>query len=270
MDPNGKAKSVGEPCDTSSQCMTGLQCLAGTCTEDTCRTNNDCLGVPSASCALWACVAARCVPGCFDGGLVSDAAVSVDSGMAQDSGTQTPDTGAECGAVRTATTGDLLVNEFLADPPADIPGDANLDNQTSSSDDEFIEIGNVSGDKIQLSGVSISDARGVKHVFGEYVLDCNQVVVVFGGGINARWPDNWFLASSGGLSLNNSGDTITIRSSTTALGSVESHTYGTEGGRDESMTRSPDLLRDARFVAHSSLPPGKLFSPGTRSDGNPF
>ncbi len=77
-------------------------------------------------------------------------------------------------------------------------------------------------------------------------------------------------ASTNGLSLNNAGDTISIRSSATATGDIDAYTYEDEGGRDESLTRAVDLLKDEPFVSHSSLPPGKAYSPGTRSDGNPF
>jgi hypothetical protein len=239
------------------------------CTAGTCRTASDCVGLPSAACAEWACVAALCVSGCYDGGLPADA--PLDSGTIADAGHSIPDSGpVACGPVRTATTSDLLLNEFLADPPPGIPGDANLDNLTDSADDEFVEIGNISGSKLQLSGVTISDGRGVKHVFSDFVLDCNKVIVVFGGGITAMWPVNWLVASSGGLSLNNSGDTISIRTSAMASSDIDAYMYGAEAGRDESLTRSPDLLKDARFVSHSSLATGKAYSPGTRSDGNPF
>jgi hypothetical protein len=269
--PPASERGPGEACDTSSQCQSGLQCLQDVCAVGACRVASDCQGIPSASCAVWACVASRCLAGCFDAGVENDAGIGLtDSGAHPDAAQTLPDAGLVCGDVKTATSGDLLLNEFLADPPAGIDGDANLDGVFSTSEDEFVEIGNISGNKLQLAGVTISDARSVRHVFSEYELDCGQVVVVFADGITAQWPANWLVSSSGGLSFNNGGDTIEIRSSTTATGVIDSYMYGAEGGRDQSLTRSPDLLKDARFVRHSDLPPNRLFSPGTRANGNPF
>jgi len=231
---------------------------------------SDCSGIPTPSCAVWACVAAKCVPGCFDGGSVADSGHDSDSGVHEDAGNSIPDAGFVCGDVKTATTGDLLLNEFLAAPPMGIQGDANRDNVTSSTEDEFVEIANVSSNKLQLLGVTISDGLNLRHVFESYELDCGKVIVVFGGGITAMWPANWITASEGRLSLNNGGDTISINSSTAASSAIETYEYGTEANRGESLTRSPDLLKDGLFVPHTSLPPNKLYSPGTKADGNPF
>ena len=165
---------------------------------------------------------------------------------------------------------DVVINEFLADPAADAPGDANGDGTRDSSDDEFIEIVNVSGADLDVSGWSISDAVQVRHTFpaGSMIpADCSAVV--FGGGS----PTGAFggalvqTASDGALGFNNGGDTITLDDGGS---STLEYVYGGEGGNDQSLTRDPDIT--GAFVEHStaSASGGALFSPGTMLDGTPF
>ena len=79
-------------------------------------------------------------------------------------------------------------------------------------------------------------------------------------------------ASSGGLSLTNSGAVITLRDQAAAV--VTLFTYGgstgLNGGASQALTRSPDVA--GGFVLHQSATgsAGRLFSPGTRVDGTPF
>lgn len=164
----------------------------------------------------------------------------------------------------------VVINEFLADPAADDPGDANGDGTRDSSDDEFIEIVNVSGTDLDISGWSISDAVQVRHTFPEgSVIPADCSAVVFGGGS----PSGSFggavvqTASEGALGFNNGGDTITIDDGGS---STLEYVYGGEGGNDQSLTRDPDIT--GAFVEHStaSASGGTLFSPGTQLDGTNF
>ena len=165
----------------------------------------------------------------------------------------------------------LVINEFLADPAGDLSGDANGDGVRDATDDEFIEVVNTGDSDIDLSGMTLSDANGVQHVFAdETTLAAGAAIVVFGGGT----PTGEFggaavvTASTGSLSLNNSGDDITLA---TADGDIiQALTYGSEGGQDVSLTRDPDLTGE--FVQHdlATGSGGAPFSPGTLINGDPF
>ncbi|MDC0835816.1 lamin tail domain-containing protein [Geitlerinema sp. CS-897] len=162
-----------------------------------------------------------------------------------------------------ATSGDVIFNEILADPD----GDANGDGVTDSSEDEFIEFLNNAGSAIDFSGWELSDGVGVRHVFPPgTILAGGEAIVVFGGGT----PTGSFgdaivqTASTGLLGLNNSGDTLTLNDGSQ---DVATYTYGSEGGDNQSLTRSPDVT--GGFVKHGTLGSSK-FSPGTQTDGSSF
>ncbi|MFK7960194.1 MAG: lamin tail domain-containing protein [Phycisphaerales bacterium] len=167
--------------------------------------------------------------------------------------------------------GDIVINEILADPAPDITGDANGDGINSTTDDEFVEIYNDTGANLDLSEAILSDGATDRHVFpiGTVIPDgCS--IVIFGGGV----PNGGFggatvqVASTGGLGLNNGGDTVTV---TDPFGGIiVTATYGS-GVADQSLTRDPDIT-GVDFVAHSTAAGsnGALFSPGTMIDGMSF
>lgn len=164
----------------------------------------------------------------------------------------------------------VVINEFLADPATGDAGDANGDGIRDSSDDEFIEIVNVSGADLDISGWSLSDAVQVRHTFpSNTIIPADCAAVVFGGDT----PTGVFggavvqTASTGALGLNNGGDTITLDD---GVASTLAYVYGSEGGNDQSLTREPDIT--GSFVLHSNAAAsgGALFSPGTQLDGAPF
>jgi LEA14-like dessication related protein len=108
-------------------------------------------------------------------------------------------------------------------------------------------------------------------------LPAGEAFVVFGGGtINAS--NGAFAcaqvvkASSGGLSLTNTGLTVVIRDAADNL--IAQFTYGgstgLNGGNDQSLTRSPDIT--GNFVQHTAATGAgpRRFSPGTKVDGTPF
>ena len=157
----------------------------------------------------------------------------------------------------------ILINEVLADPPA-LFGDANGDGIVSATQDEFIELVNTGSSAVSLAGWSLSDSAQVRHLFAPAaVISGLGFYVVFGGG-NPQGFSNAAIASTGTLSLNNTGDTVWLRDA--ASQPVDAFTYGAEGGKDVSLTRWPD--GSGGFIGHSSVNV-RAFSPGTTVDGQP-
>ncbi|HEX2163429.1 MAG TPA: lamin tail domain-containing protein, partial [Thermoanaerobaculia bacterium] len=169
----------------------------------------------------------------------------------------------------------VVIHEIHADPHSS-QGDANGDGTVSSFHDEFVELANTTWAEIDLSGWTLSDAVGVRHVFANgTVLPPREAVVVFSGGSpsgafgNAGAAGLVFTASTGQLGLNNTGDTLTLADDASAT--VQSVTYGSSAGNDQSLTRSPDLT-NAPIVGHvAASATGARYSPGTwASDGGAF
>jgi len=165
----------------------------------------------------------------------------------------------------------IVVNELHADPAGDISGDANNDGVRSSGADEFVELINITGGPLDISGWTLADGFSVRHTFpAGSVIQSQCAIVVFGGGT----PTGEFgratvqLASGGSLGLNNGGDTVTINDS---VGDVVVTGYGSEGGDNQSLTRDPDLFGPT-LVKHTTATgsAGALYSPGTRVDGSQF
>ena len=175
--------------------------------------------------------------------------------------------------VLTAELAAILLNEFLADPAADIQGDANGDGVRDAAQDEFVEIVNTSASNdMDISGWVLLNRDNPMFTFpAGTVLTAQTAVVVFGGGSPTgpfggaqvfAPPSNW-------PGLGNSGGTIRLE---TASGiQVISETYGGEAAEDQSRNRDPDLagtdFQDHSLVSGSG---GRLFSPGTFVTGAPF
>ena len=157
----------------------------------------------------------------------------------------------------------ILINEFLADPPTGINGDANHDGIGSSTQDEFVELFNSSTETVNLSGWQISDALRVRHVFtaGSLLLPW-EYIAVFGGGAPNLPGVKWQKASTGALSLNNDTDVITLFDGSSTL--VDRVLYGSIANHDQSIVRIGTQLFLHSQLSESS---GKLFSPGTSVDG---
>ena len=182
---------------------------------------------------------------------------------------------------RAPLPGDLIINEFLADPGNELC-DANCDGLRSATGDEFVELVNISAAPLILDGVSLSDALSVRHVFpAGTTLEPGQPVVIFGGGPLACANFAGLMvetASSGGLSLNNTGDTILLADDQGTP--VSQVVYGNEANNMQSMTLSPDLNDTdpsaagvGGFVIHMLADQpndSSRFSPGRRLDGTLF
>jgi uncharacterized repeat protein (TIGR01451 family) len=206
-------------------------------------------------------------------GTVNNSANATTSG--DDINSDNNDDGASTFIGQAPPPGSLVINEIHADPDA-VEGDANGDGKVNTGTDEFVEIVNVSGSDVNLTGWTLSDGIQVRHAFTSgTILEPGCAIVVFGGGT----PTGTFggaqvqTASTGLLGLNNGGDTVSIAFSTAAVAST---TYGAEGGNDQSITRCPDITGE--FTPHITAdgPPctpagdGSRFSPGTKVDETPF
>ena len=151
---------------------------------------------------------------------------------------------------------DIMINEVLADPPDGLAGDSNHDGVRDSSADEFIELVNSTTRDLDLSGYQLqtrtlsSSTDIVRHRFATgTIFAAGTAFVAFGGGpIDKNEPAfggaQVVKASSGGLSLNNSGGVVTLRDSAGAI--VTSITYGAIAGvasdANQSVTRFPDVI----------------------------
>ena len=165
---------------------------------------------------------------------------------------------------------DLVINEVLADP-----GAVNDPNQDGVSDngDEFVEILNLSGGVLDLSGVALHDE--VKEVFTVtqgVCLNPGQALVIFASASSDLALGGALVLADGGssLALNNGGDALTLFNAAAEI--IDAMSYGAEGGQSESLTRAIDGDRSAAWVLHSELPAaqGMAMSPGRCSNGANF
>jgi cysteine-rich repeat protein len=174
--------------------------------------------------------------------------------------------------------GDLKINEFLAADGGSTNGgvDSNCDGDMKDSNDEFIELVNVSGKTLDLTGVTYSDALGVKFTFapqasGSLTLSPNKAVVIWGGGAPAcPGVNNFFInGTSKTLSLNDAGDTITIKTAGASPVTIATTMY-TSGTIGTSLNLSPDVT-GTTYALHSAVA-GHLgnFTPGKKVDGAAF
>lgn len=169
----------------------------------------------------------------------------------------------------------LIVHEIHADPHSTL-GDANGDGTVNTTNDEFVELVNTGYVPLDISGYTISDALNVRHTFAaNTVIPAREAVVVFAGGTptgsfgNAAANGLVFTASTGQLSLNNTGDTVTVKNASAVV--VQSVVYGSTANNDQSLTRSPDSTNTA-LVKHTLATGsgGSRFSPGKKVGGGAF
>ncbi|MDX6611940.1 MAG: hypothetical protein QOD75_1126, partial [Blastocatellia bacterium] len=173
---------------------------------------------------------------------------------------------------------DIVINEFLADPPATLTGDANHDGVRSDSEDEFIELANTTTRDIDIGGYQIftrgsSDVLQYTFAAGTILPSCTAIVVFGGGNPNPANPvfGGAQIVKTNGLSLINSGGVITLRDASGNIVNFVSYggSTGLDGNADQSLTRSPDLT--GNFTLHGSAPGNNgAFSPGTKLTGAPF
>ena len=166
----------------------------------------------------------------------------------------------------------LIFNEIHADPSSGLAGDANNDGIRDAMGDEFIEVINQSSETIDISGWEYYDSSEKRHVFENgTVLDPGRAVVVFGGGIpTGQFGGSYVqLASEAtGLGLTNTGEAIKILNGSGVL--VGGTVYGSDADNNQSITRSPDITGGYAIHTEAIGSEGKLYSPGTKTDGSLF
>ncbi len=159
----------------------------------------------------------------------------------------------------TTSPAQVILNEILANEPG------------STTSKEFVELVNVGGSSIDISGWSIWDATTKRHTFASgTVLGAGKAIVVFGAssGIPTGLT-NAVGASTGQLNLANGGDTVTVKNAGST--NVTAYTYpsslaGTDG---VSMNRSPDTSATGSFVLHTKVST-LASSAGKRANGTAF
>lgn len=154
--------------------------------------------------------------------------------------------------------GQVILNELLANEPG------------STTAAEYVELVNVGGATADLSGYTLSDAVGVRHVFaGGTTIAPGKALVVFGGASAIPGGIAAVAASSGALGLNNTTDTVTLRDASGT--SVDALAYPSSLASTDgvSMNRSPDASPTGAFVLHTALSSAST-SPGKRPNGASF
>ena len=156
------------------------------------------------------------------------------------------------------TPAQVILNEIMANEPG------------SNTAAEFVEIVNVGGTAISIAGWTLSDGAGVKHTFAAgTTLAAGKAIVVFGGsGSIPAGLTNAVAASTGGLALGNSGDSVILKNGTTTVTSYAypSSLSGTDG---VSMNRNPDGSATGSFVLHTSVS-STTSSAGKRANGTAY
>jgi len=164
----------------------------------------------------------------------------------------------------------IVINEIHADPHP-VLGDANNDGEVHSDNDEFLELVNVGEESLDLGGWQIKDLIKTRFVFPEgTILNGGCGLVLFGGEVSVDLIEGSQVFSTGTLALNNNGDIIYLLDQEHTIQVILS--YGPEGGEDQSLTLFPDLVGQLPYNLHSEIieADGRLFSPGTRVDGEVF
>jgi len=173
--------------------------------------------------------------------------------------------------IHDADAPDVVINEFLADPPSGSAGDANGDGSRDGHDDEFVEMVNNGSENIDLTGWQLSDNGGGSIIYtfpSGTVLPAGRAIVVFGGGNPKGNFGGARVQTASGLSLKNSSGHVTLLDNNGNI--IQDVSYDDKAAHNESMTRDPDIT--GNFVRHSNATDAKdaIYSPGTRVDGSPF
>ena len=162
----------------------------------------------------------------------------------------------------TVTTGgggpaNVILNEVLANEPG------------SSTAGEAVEIVNIGGTSINIGGWTLSDGASVRHTFAAgTTLQPGKAITVFGGSSAIPGGIVAVAASTGGLSLANGGDSVTLKNGSTTIQSM-SYTSGQASSDGVSINRSPDLSATGTWVQHNTIS-SLTRSPGQRANGTAY
>jgi hypothetical protein len=227
-------------------CGSGGSCQAVGCSSgyhacaQQCRSNTDATAC-GATCKV--------CPGATHGAAVCDSgacAIACDVGYVLINGA--------CTACYPAThAGDLVINEFMADPGL---VDYNGNGTSEPSADEWIELVNRSGHTVFMQGVRVMTgppgATAEQHAFGGLCIPAGHAIVLFGDAATTLTGSGvTYLRGDGSLSLNNNGDRIELIGADGTL--FDGHTYTTSAA-EKSWTRAPDGT--GAFVRHDNAPGG--------------
>jgi hypothetical protein len=160
---------------------------------------------------------------------------------------------------------EVRLNEILGDPVTDWNGDGNVDSKL----DEWVEIVNTGTSAVDLSQYRISDASAAESFrFAlEGTIGPGEVKVYYGSDVVAWQAANG--VAQFGLSLNNSGDTVTLYEVNGADISVaDARQYATaEVANDRSTGRMPNGTGD--WVIFDGLNPYTGSQPPVATGCNP-
>ncbi len=178
--------------------------------------------------------------------------------------------------------GDLVINEVMT---ADNLADTNCDTLTNVSNDEFVELVNVSNKVLDLNGITIRDnlptAGVIRFTFGAagnlgtgtLTLAPGKAVTVWAGGTPmCPGVTNWFtpaVAAQGTLGLNDAGEIVTVMSADATPVQLATATFGM-ATLQVSFNLSPDVT-GTTYALHNAVA-GHVgnFSPGKKVDGTAF
>lgn len=168
------------------------------------------------------------------------------------------------GAVGTSSPGErldgtswgqvIVVNEVLPNPDG------------SDSGEEYIELVNLSDAAASLDGWTLGDAvNDARHVFeATATIPAGGAIVIYDSGDHSAIPGA-INSSTGTLSLNNAGDSVTLRDASGAVRSVVTWGSAPSG---VSLNRAEDGDADALLVDHDEVAGAVgTTSPGLRVDG---
>jgi hypothetical protein len=158
--------------------------------------------------------------------------------------------GVDCSEAVDPTPGDVVINEVHPAPRAGLlEHDSNCDGNPSSTQDEFIEVVNVTDQTIALDGVQVLAQGNVKATLSTCLLP-GRGLVIYSGGTAActnLGPTQAVIASSA-LGLTNSGGSVSLVDADGVI--LDSQVYRSISD-NTSRTRFPDFL-GAELVRHSA------------------
>ncbi|MER6091352.1 lamin tail domain-containing protein [Streptomyces bluensis] len=110
------------------------------------------------------------------------------------------------------------------------------------------------GTAISIAGWTVRDGSGVRHTFAAgTTLQPGKAITVFGGASSIPGGIVAVAASTGGLNLANSGDSVSLRDSAGAT--IQSMSYSSTLANSDgvSINRSPDLNATGAWVKHNTI-----------------
>ncbi len=142
----------------------------------------------------------------------------------------------------------IRINEIMANP------------EGVDGSEEYVELVNTGTAPVDLSGWTISDERGERHVFEPVVLMPKDALVVYSG---TRQGVGRTVASTGALGLTNNADSVILHDANGVLIDRVEYTSAESG---VSFNRMPDGASEGDFVLHDSMSTLNE-SPGEKVDG---